>query len=56
MPEWLQGDVFPTRVGVIRGLHIIGTGKIRFPHTRGGDPEGKVIENFTNVFSPHAWG
>ncbi len=48
--------VFPTRVGVDREEGCNWQICVSFPHTRGGGPHGRRIDDGCIVFSPHAWG
>ena len=48
--------VFPTHVGVNRVCHVSLYCTCCFPHTRGGEPRGKMPLHRIAKFSPHTWG
>ena len=48
--------VFPTGVGVYRSLANMLRSRCRFPHRRGGVPDGTRIVWLPRTFSPQAWG
>ena len=61
---WTEGDhfatrrpgVFPTRVGVDRGLEMLGLYEGRFPHACGGGPTSPAAFLCRETFSPRVWG
>ena len=50
------GDVFPTRVGMVRHRPALPAHRRRFPHTRGDGPQRRNLLEREGAFSPHAWG
>ncbi len=48
--------IFPTRVGMVRGLSSWNRSTPHFPHTRGDGPLNPLIKEIYALFSPHAWG
>ncbi len=51
-----SGDVFPTRVGMVRSSGPLPYCFIRFPHPRGDGPRLVHLGPRTVMFSPPAWG
>ena len=49
-------DVFPTRVGMVRGPPACKGASVSFPHTRGDGPASAEAKPRQPLFSPHAWG
>ncbi len=52
----LIGDIFPTRVGMVRIPIFLPRPRRYFPHTRGDGPQGGIMPMVGIEFSPHAWG
>ncbi len=48
--------VFPTRVGMDRGVSHSARANPRIPHTRGDGPDSLVLGHVACPYSPHAWG
>src|SRR5690606_1725734 len=48
--------VFPTPVGMDRGLSGCASLGVGFPHARGDGPETAVVDQFLVSFSPRPWG
>ncbi len=49
-------EVFPTRVGMARGLSFLFSLLLRFPHPRGDGPDSPTAPLIHISFSPPAWG
>ena len=52
----VHAGVFPTCVGMVRGLHPWRCVNRGFPHMRGDGPFGTYSSEYEFKFSPHAWG
>ena len=51
-----NGEVFPTRVGMVRGFRTEPCPPSSFPHSRGDGPIIAFLEKNDVLFSPLAWG
>jgi len=48
--------MFPTHVGMNRGLLELGSTLTNVPHTRGDEPELAELAQDALLCSPHTWG
>ena len=55
-PATVRGEIFPTRVGMVRHADSTLFLPRDIPHTRGDGPAVGVSQAAVNKYSPHAWG
>ncbi len=51
-----DGDVLPTRVGMVRSARVTRSRRWCSPHPRGDGPFQSLVVSFRDQFSPPAWG